>query len=94
MEDAKIYNLLSLFFGVWHMEDAKMYDLLSLFFGVCHMEDAKMYDLLSLWHMEDSKMYDLLSLFWPLPLAYWKVKLRSCCSAYWGVNPALAYGRC
>ena len=44
--------------------------------------------------MEDSKMYDLLSLFWPLPLAYWKVKLRSCCSAYWGVNPALAYGRC
>ena len=57
-----------------------MYDLLSLFFGV--------------WHMEDAKMYDLLSLFWPLPLAYWKVKLRSCCSAYWGVNPALAYGRC
>ena len=36
-------------------------------------------------------MYDLLSLFWPLPLAYWKVKLRSCCSAYWGVNPAPAF---
>ena len=53
-----------------------------------------MYDLLSLfwvWHMEDAKMYDLLSLFWPLPLAYWKVNLRSCCSAYWGVNPAPAF---
>ena len=75
-----MYDLLSLFFGVWHMEDAKMYDLLSLFFGVWHMEDAKMYDL-----------YDLLSLFWPLPLAYWKVKLRSCCSAYWGVNLAPAF---
>ena len=32
MEDAKMYDLLSLFFGVLHMEDAKMYDLLSLFF--------------------------------------------------------------
>ena len=27
-----MYDLLSLFFGVWHMEDAKMYDMLSLFF--------------------------------------------------------------
>ena len=27
-----MYDLLSLFFGVWHMQDAKMYDLLSLFF--------------------------------------------------------------
>ena len=27
-----MYDMLSLFFGVWHMEDAKMYDLLSLFF--------------------------------------------------------------
>ena len=96
--DFEMYDLLCLFFGVWHMEDAKMVSVfrgLEPSPGIWKMLRCTICCLcfFGVWHMEDAKMYDLLSLFWPLPLAYWKVKLRSCCSAYWGVNPALAYGR-